>query len=94
MFIYIYIYTYTYRVLVKYVAIFDRAILWFISSKKVHINMCPERLSFRNTGERSQMFDETVNCVGDIFLHKYALLHVSYHSHNRKQSDKFKVKTS
>ncbi|KYN33104.1 hypothetical protein ALC56_12580 [Trachymyrmex septentrionalis] len=24
------------------------------------------------------MFDETVNCVGDIFLHKYALLRVSY----------------
>ncbi|KYN39183.1 hypothetical protein ALC56_06609 [Trachymyrmex septentrionalis] len=24
------------------------------------------------------MFDETVNCIGDIFLHKYALLHVSY----------------
>ena len=40
------------------------------------------------------MFNETVNCVGDIFLHKYALLHVSYHSHNRKQSDKVKVKVT
>ena len=56
--------------------------------------MCPKRLNFRNTGECSQIFDETVNCVGDIFLHKYALLHVSYHSHNRKQSDKVKVKAS
>jgi len=32
------------------------------------------------------MFDETVNCVGDIFLHKYVLLHVNYHSHDRKHS--------
>ena len=38
--------------------------------------MCPKWLSFRNTGECSQMFDETVNCFGDIFLHKYALLHI------------------
>ena len=37
-----------YRVLVKYFAIFNRAILWFILSKKVHINMCPKWLSFRN----------------------------------------------
>ncbi|EGI70538.1 hypothetical protein G5I_00683 [Acromyrmex echinatior] len=35
-----------------------------------------------------------VNCVGDIFLHKYVLLHMSYHSHNRKQSDKVKVKVT
>jgi len=34
------------------------------------------------------------NCVGDIFLHKSALLHVSYHSLNRKQSDKVKVKVT
>ncbi|KYN39124.1 Peroxisomal 3,2-trans-enoyl-CoA isomerase [Trachymyrmex septentrionalis] len=34
-----------YRVLVKYVTILNRAILWFISSKKVHINMYPKRLS-------------------------------------------------
>jgi len=54
--------------------------------------MCPKPFSFRNTGECSQMFDETVNYVGDIFLYKYALLHVSYHSHNHKQSDKIKVK--
>ena len=54
--------------------------------------MCPKRLSFWNIGECSQMFDETVNCVGDIFLYKYALFHMSYHSHNRKQSDKIKVK--
>ena len=46
--------------------------------------MCPKRLSLRNTGEYSQMFDETVNRVGDIFLHKYALFYVSYHLHDRK----------
>ena len=81
--------------LVKYVAILNRVILWFISSKKDHINIShPKWLSFRNTDECSQMFDETVNCVEDIMLHKYALLHVSYHSHNRKQSDKVKVKAS
>ena len=34
-----------YTVLIKYVAILNRAILWFISSKKVYINMCPKRLS-------------------------------------------------
>ena len=71
--------------LVKYVVILDRTPLWFISSKKVH-NMCPKRFSFRNTGECSQMFNEMVNYVGDIFLHKYAMLHVSYHSRNRKQN--------
>ena len=54
--------------------------------------MCPKRLSFRNTDECSQMFDEMVNCVEGIFLHKYALFHVSYHLHNRKQSNKVKVK--
>ena len=37
-----------YWMLVKYVAILNRAILWFISSKKVHINMYPKGLSFRN----------------------------------------------
>ena len=88
----LYNYRQMYRVLVKYVAILNRAILWFTSSKKVHTNICPKRLSFRNTGECSQMFNKTVNCVGDISLHKYALLHVSYHSHNRKQSVKVKVK--
>ncbi|KYN15808.1 hypothetical protein ALC57_11963 [Trachymyrmex cornetzi] len=40
------------------------------------------------------MFDKTTNCVGDIFLHKYALLHVSYYSYNRKQSGKVKVKVT
>ena len=76
----------------------NRAILWFISSKKVYINKrfrCHKWFSFRNTGECSQMFDdETVNSVGDIFLHKYVLLHVSYYPHNRKQSDKIKVEAS
>ena len=37
----------------------------------------------RNTDECLQMFDEMVNCVGDIFLHKYVLFHVNYHSHDR-----------
>ena len=73
-----------YKVLVKYVAILNRAILWFISSKKIHINMCPKRLSFRNTDECSQMFDETVNCVRDIFLHKYAFLRVKSQSQSHK----------
>ena len=39
--------------------------------------MCPKRLWLGNTDECSQMFDQTINCIRDIFMHKYVLLHMT-----------------
>ena len=65
--------------LVKYIAILNIAILWFISSKKVDINMCLKQLSFRNK--------KILTCSNNLFLKEAQLELVK----NRKTKTGFTV---